>query len=103
MGHKVVMTANGEECFDTFSKACGDYDAILMDLQVRCYSTPPHLTSGHSHDIDADNERQRIHQPHPLLRVRLKASHATATRHPRPHPNICCLGIAIRRALAGVQ
>ncbi|KAI5849798.1 hypothetical protein BZA05DRAFT_77452 [Tricharina praecox] len=34
MGHSVAMTANGDECFHSFSKACADYDAILMDMQM---------------------------------------------------------------------
>lgn len=50
-GHNVVMTANGEECFHSFSKSCADYDAILMDMQVCCRSHHRH----HHDDLASDH------------------------------------------------
>jgi two-component sensor histidine kinase len=38
MGHVVDMTANGEECMHNFEKACAEYDAVLMDMQVCFHS-----------------------------------------------------------------
>jgi len=49
MGHNVVMTANGEECYHSFSKSCADYDAILMDMQVCCRQHHQH--HHHHHDV----------------------------------------------------
>ncbi|KAF2858668.1 hypothetical protein K470DRAFT_259574 [Piedraia hortae CBS 480.64] len=34
LGHELTLTANGEECSDTYSKAPDDYDIILMDIQM---------------------------------------------------------------------
>lgn len=34
MGHKVVLTANGEECLEKFVTSCAEYNAVLMDMQV---------------------------------------------------------------------
>jgi len=34
MGHEVVLTVNGEECVDLYTKHGQNYDIILMDMQV---------------------------------------------------------------------
>ena len=35
MGHDVVLTTNGKECFEEFGLRAKRYDAVLMDMQVR--------------------------------------------------------------------
>lgn len=40
LGHDVYLTVNGEQCACAYRKEKGNFDIILMDIQVR--STPPH-------------------------------------------------------------
>jgi hypothetical protein len=34
--HMVTLTGNGEECSGTYCDNTGDFDFVLMDMQVRC-------------------------------------------------------------------
>ena len=36
MGHRVHLTVDGEACATAFQEHGEDYDAALMDIQVRC-------------------------------------------------------------------
>lgn len=56
MGHTIRLTVNGEECLEVFKHDGTDYDAILMDMQVRYTSR----ILGTTNRTDADHGRRHV-------------------------------------------
>jgi light-regulated signal transduction histidine kinase (bacteriophytochrome) len=67
IGHRVHLTINGEECASAFGDNPGDFDVVLMDIQVRIPHTPT-CSPPVNLKLDAHRRRPHLHKNDPLLR-----------------------------------